>query len=334
MGWLTNVFKDQAKDWFYSSIPTDQVKSTDAIEARVVAPNSEYISIILKSMRIVDVRKVLTKFYATVHSHIEVSSMTGTPAIFNYVTTPGNLEKLDSSHIDRVINLNRRLLGPIPYRGGDTKIEVGLFSIQEADLAAPFITLLSNMSALGGVSFITNALPYIKPLEEGISLLTGSSNDTILEIGVSMELDKIRTGYFVVMRADKKEIDVSDIIVDKEDFKLLNKNGNPIKNYPYMVFEISASDSRNDWFNIPELAMFYKRLRQVVQKGDYNESNESLNAFKRVVYTSPDLLFKDAKKIYEGVQKEISEVLPTIQTKYKKDEFLLKELHELNISFN
>jgi len=328
MGWFGNIFKSRTKDWFYSELPVENTPGT--VVSKILKPNEEYLNIILKSMRIVNVRKGLSKFYATVHSHIEVAHLTGKPASFNYVTTPGNLEKLDGARIDRVVNLNRRLLGPVPYRGGDVKIEVGLFSIKEADLAAPFIDLLSSMSTLGGVSFISTALPYVKPLEDGIALLTGSGDDTILEIGLNLELDKVKTGYFVVIRADKKDIDASELIIDKADYRLVNKAGDPIEDYPYMVFEISSSIGRDDWFNIPDVSASYNKLQAEVQKGNYNDASEALKAFKRVVYTSPDLLLKDGKTIYTQVETDISDVLKAIQTSGETN-FKLRALSEFSL---
>ncbi|MDI1256730.1 MAG: hypothetical protein PSV16_11580 [Flavobacterium sp.] len=312
MSWFTNIFQARTKDWFFSVIPKEQ--TPNKIEYKTLIPHEEYLNIILKSMRIVNVRKGLSKFYATVHSHIEVQHISGKPASFNYVTTPGNLDKLDSANVDRVININRRLLGPVPYRGGDVKLEIGLFSIKEADLAEPFIELLTNMSSLGGVSFIATALPYVKPLEDGIKLLTGSSADTILEIGYNTELTSVETGYFVVMRVDKDIIDVADLLIDPRDYKLVDKSGKAVKDYPYMVFEISSTASRNDWFNIQDISTKYNDLQLEVQRGDYNKAKEALSVFKRAVLTSPDLISKDAQTLYVKVETEVNTILAAIQT--------------------
>lgn len=328
MGWLSNIFKSKTNDWFYSQLPVENTPNN--FETKTLNPNEEYLSIILKSMRIVNVRKGLAKFYATVHSHIEVAHLKGKPASFNYVTTPGNLEKLDGARIDRVVNLNRRLLGPVPYRGADVKMEVGLFSIKEADLAAPFINLLSGMSSLGGVSFISTALPYVKPLEDGIALLTGSGDDTILEIGINIELDKVSTGYFVVIRANKNDINASNLIIDKEDYRLVDKDGNAIEDYPYMVFEISSTKGRDDWFNIPDISTSFNKLQEEVQKGNYNEASEALKAFKRIVYTSSDLLLRDGKTIYEKVELDVNDILKAMQTSSDSG-FKLRNLSEFSI---
>lgn len=328
MEWKKNIFAHKTKYLFFSQIPATQ--TPDDIEVKTLSPNKEYLNVILKSMRIVNVRRGLSKFYATVHSHIELNHFGSNSISFNCLTTPGNLEKLDATRIDRVVNMNRRLLGPVPYLGGDVKMEIGLFSVKEAELAAPFIRLLSSMSSLGGVSFVNMALPYVKPLEEGIALLTGSSDNTILEIGINTELDVVKTGYFVLMRADKDEIDTSNLIIDKNDYRLVDRYGNAIKDYPYMVLEISSSRQREDWSKIPDVLESYRNLQAEVKKGNYNNVSEALSSFKRIICSSSDLLIKDGKRIYSEVESRIKEVFITTQTRANLN-LKLPELSEFKI---
>lgn len=133
---------------------------------RAIKSDSEYISIVLKSMRVVNVRVGFSKFYTTVHSYISLSHASGTRANFYVCTTPGQLEEFDKSNVDRIININKRLLGPVPYVGGDLNLELGLFSIKSADLIKPFVSLLTDISNLAGVSFIKAAEPYVAPLKK------------------------------------------------------------------------------------------------------------------------------------------------------------------------
>ena len=308
MPFWNDIFKKRSEDWFYYHLPRTQ--TPDDIEIKNLAPEKDYVNIFLKSMRIVNVRNGLSKFYGTVHSFSKLLHRSGKQAEFNLVTTPGKLEQLDAKNLDRVINLNKRLLGPAAYKGGDLELEVGLFSIKSADLAAPFISLLEEMSGLAGVSFIGAALPYVKPIQNGINLLTGGQAKTILEIGLSKTFDKISTGYYVVMRVPKDQIDVTDVKVDN-DFRLTDKEGNPIKDYPYMVIQISSTPNKDDWSNIPEIQEAYSKLIDDVKKGDYNSAKESLLIFKRIVYLSNDLLLEDSKKIYGQVEATVGEFLDT-----------------------
>lgn len=330
MGFFRDIFFSETKDWLFAQIPAT---NAPALEIKTVLPREEYLNIYLRSMRIVNTRRGFSSFYAAVHSHVEVPHLSGATASFNTVSTPANLEKLDGSRIDRVINVSKRLVGPVPYNGGDVKCEVGLFSIKEADLAEPFINLLTSISGLAGVSFIGAAMPYVKPLEQGIQLLTGSSDNAMLEIGLNLETNTVTTGYYVVMRAEKESINPKDLFIDKQDFKLYSKGGRPIEEYPYMVLEISTSKNREDWFNIPELALSHNKLMEEVRKGDYNAATDALKAFRFATFGCLDLLRKDANKIYAEIEKDVKENLGMIQTSAKST-FEIKPLTEFKIDFD
>jgi hypothetical protein len=325
MTWWSSIFKKRAEDWFYSKLPENQTPNDT--EIKTVSANEEYIKIYLKSLRIVNVRQGLSRFYGVVHSFITIPHRGGSEAEFNVVTTPGKLQEFDSKNIDRVVNINKPLLGPIPYRGGKLDMEIGLFSIKSADLAEPFLNLLTKMSDLAGVSYIKAALPYAEPLKDGINLLAGGADDTVLEIGISKTFDMINTGYYVVMRAPKEKVDIADLWIDN-DYKLVDRNKNPVKDYPYLVFQIFTTKERTDWFNIPDIASSYAKLQEDVNKGDYANAEESLRFFKRIVLTSNDLVFNDARTIISKVEEEMNVILNV--TRGATRSFSVKKLKPLN----
>ncbi|WP_130854968.1 hypothetical protein [Olivibacter jilunii] len=311
MGWFNDIFSKDAENWLFRKLAATQ--TPEMRQHTIIEADGGYLSIRLKSMRIVKTRSGFNKFYPTVHSHLELSYIGSGTAKFNVVTTPTNLVELDGKNVDKVINVNRTLLDSVPYRGGNVKLEIGLFSIQEDNLASPFITLLTKMSKLGGVSFISAALPYVEPLEEGIKLLTGSDVKQKLEIGVCTELNEISTGLFVVMRANDNDVDVSKLSIKGDEFALIDRSGKPVKDYPYMVFEIAASDKRTDFFKIPDIASAYNDLRKAVQTNDFEKVKEAKNFFRVILLTSPDLLTKDAQNIFNQVDKEVNEIMNTTQ---------------------
>ncbi|HEY6979074.1 MAG TPA: hypothetical protein VH396_22415 [Chitinophagaceae bacterium] len=329
MTWWSSIFKKRAEDWFYTRLPQNQTPND--IEIKEISANEEYIKIYLKSLRIVNIRQGLARFYGVVHSFITIPHRGGKEAEFNTVTTAGKLQELDPKNIDRVLNIDKPLLGPIPYRGGKLDMEIGLFSIKSADLAAPFLNLLTKMSDLAGVSYIASALPYAEPLKDGINLLTGGADDTVLEIGISKTFEPINTGYYIVMRAPKEEIAIKDLQIDN-DYKLMDVNKNPIKDYPYLVFQIFTTKERTDWFNIPDIASSYKKLQDDVNKGDFTSADESLRFFKRIVLTSNDLIFSDARTIISKVEEETNVILNVTRTATRsRTSKKLKSLSEFNI---
>ena len=310
MGWWSDLWKKRSSDWTYGPLSAKQVP--DGLEHSVIGDESAYLSIFLRSMRVVYVRKGLKKFFGTVHSFVSLAHLNG-DAEFHVVTTPARLKDIDAANVDRVISMNHRLLGPIPYRGHDVEIELGLFSIRSADLAAPFLGVLEGMANAAGVTYINLALPFVAPLKEGINLLAGADNDSILEIGVSRTLKQPETGYFAAVRAPKGTLDLSTLKVDS-DYQLIDPNGNAVVDYPYLVYAVESSAVRADWFKIPDIAAAYKAVRDAVRSGDLNRTNEAFTVFKRTTLTSADLLFADAKRVVDLVDKEVKQVLGTMQT--------------------
>ncbi|MBO9573868.1 MAG: hypothetical protein J7497_16900 [Chitinophagaceae bacterium] len=305
------IWKTPAKDWFYSQIPSNQ--TPNEIASTTLQPGNIYINVHLKSMRIVNVRNGFKTFYPAVHSFISLKYIGNNNAEFNTVTAPTELAELDAKNIDKIISLNKRLLGPVPYRGGDLQMDIGLFAVQSGDLAKSFLSLLTDMSSIAGVSFIGSVLPFVDPISKGVDLLVGNTSETQLEIGISTDLNKITAGYYAVIAEDKSKVHMNELFIDKKDYKLVDSGGNTVHNYSYIVFAISGTDKKEDWFDIPELASSYKKLQDDIKGGDINAATQSLDFFKRIVLTSNDLLFKDAKEIVKQVTEEVNDILQNTQ---------------------
>lgn len=311
MGWWNNIWTSRAQDWIFGYLEPSQVP--DRLARKPVQPNTAYISVFLRSMRIVNVRKGLTKFYGTVHSLISLPHISGSSAQFHVLTTPSSLSDIDAANIDRVVSMNTRLLGPIPYRGGDLEVEVGLFSIQSADLAKPFLSVLEGMSQAAGVSYISAALPFVGPILQGVNLLAGGSGGTILEVGLAKPFSTVDTGTMAVIRAPKGSINLAQLKAD-QDYRLLDADGQSLKEYPYMVLAIEARPRRADWFKIPELANAYQDLQNELRSGKHDPAMDALAVFKRTAVTCPDLLPEHARKLAAEVSKEAMETLSFVRT--------------------
>jgi hypothetical protein len=329
MGWWTSVWIQRAQHWTYAPLEPQQVP--DHLQHEPIPANQAYVSIFLRSMRVVNVRRGIKKFYGAVHSYISLPHLSQAPnqkAQFHHLTTPSNLKDVDASHIDRVITVNERLLGPVPYRGGDLELEVGLFSVKSVDLAGPFLSVLEGLSSAANVSFVNMARPFVDPLLQGLNLLVGAQGDAILEVGLSRTFDKPKTGYFLIMRAPLGAVPVANLRVQDEDYALFDATGCPLDRHPYMVISIEVSQQREDWFSVPELASAYKELQKDVEEGRVKATKNSQAVFNRIALTSPDLLQEDAKRIVEEVDKFLKEGL---STRTAAGRFSLPDLDEIKI---
>lgn len=336
--WWQNIWRERAKDWTLARLEANQVP--DQLEHKPIQAGTAYLNVFLRSMRVVDVRRGLTRFYGTVHSFISLPSIaTQDVAKFHVLTTPGELENIDAAHIDRVIVRDIRLLGPIPYLGGDVGIEIGLFSIASVDLAKPFLNVLEKLSSAAGLSFVNVARPFVDPLLEGVRLLTDTHESAILEIGLSKLFAVPETGYFLIMRANVKEVDTSSLKVTKDN-GVVDAMGQQIADYPYLLLCFEASPTRDDWFQIPELKDAYKKLQEAVKTRQEVATKEAWAVFETTALLCPDLLPDDQDKLIEKaraqVERVLGHILPekpgvTIQALDSTKSMDLPDLEKLNL---
>lgn len=311
MGWWRDIWVQRAETWTFASLSPEQTPGARPVAE--VAPDTRYVQIRLKSMHVVDVRRGLSRFYGTVHSFASVPHRGGDDAEFNTLTTPASLKDIDAARLDRVIPIDQPLLGPVPFRGGELSIQVGLFSIKSQDLVGPYLDLLGDLSRLSGVSFISAAKPFAEPLVRGINLLTGGADATVLEVGLSMKTRVPRTGYYVVVRAPRGSLDPSNLQVSDDDFVLTNR-GHSIGEFPYMVLEITADEQRADWFSIPELQKPYTELTRAIREGQIPAVEQALITFERTAVTCDDLLFADALRLKDLVRSQVQLLFPSGRT--------------------
>lgn len=300
MGFWDSVWRERSQNWVHGWLGAEQAPA--AAPAGDIPPESAYLNVFLKSAQIVNARKGLTTFYGAVHSYMKLPHRANQPAEFNVVTTPSALKQADARRLNRVIQMDKRLLGPVPYAGGDLEMEVGLFSIAAGELAAPYLELLESLSKNAGVSFLSSAIPFAGPILQGVKLLTNSAGDC-LEIGISRTYSTARQGIYVVTRASKDILNLADLKVDESDYTLLDGRGRAVADYPYMVFEIRAEKERFDWFTIPELEKAYSRVQDAFREQNDRQADAAMEVFRRVALTCDDLTMPDAAKLADKVRR-------------------------------
>ena len=281
--------RSRAEQWTYLRLP-------DQPEGKI-GPESAYLSVFLRSAHVSDVRRGLRKFYGAVNSSMTLPTRSGTAATFLSTISPAPLRDVDPDHLDRYVQLNHRLLGPVPYVGGDVEAEVGLFSVASSDLTGPYLKLLDSLSQAATVAFIGVALPFVEPIKEGINLLAGASDGVALEIGFSTTWRPLRSGVVVAVRVPASAS--ASYRIDEADGRLLSAGGTLVADQPYLVLEISAEPQRNDWASIPDLAVGWADVQREYRAGDAGRTSEALNAFRRIALTCNDLLFDDALRLAE-----------------------------------
>jgi hypothetical protein len=108
----------------------------------------------LKEMFLRTSRRLWRKFYPMLHAftrHGAVEEHT--------VVGPGQLRELGDTNLDRLVNLNQRVAGPIPFSGEDVSLVVGLYAIPGADASKALIDTVGNVAQLAGTSWAWRPRP-------------------------------------------------------------------------------------------------------------------------------------------------------------------------------
>jgi hypothetical protein len=267
-------------------------------EGRTLVPRKDYVEIRLKSMRIPFEKIGSRRYYGTVHSFITLNSLVGQgEAAFNVVTTPNALQKVDSNNLNNAIQTDIPLLGPVPYLGGDIKVEAGVFSVLAQDLIAPFLRIVESISNTAGVNIVNQALPFVQPIENAVYQLIGASEGNKLEIGIKTP---VRSEGYLVVIADGAAV-VSKLSLGG-DGRLYN--GSSEVSAAYMVLSIKAIKNRDDYTKIPEVLKALQELLAGIRVGSKEAINQFYGTFARTTRGSPDLLPADAEVIIQQVYEE------------------------------
>jgi len=300
---IKSLFWETPKTWTYAGLEPKQTPNNKQLLIDKIEPDNYYLNIFIRSMRISKARILAKKFYAVATSSISLPIIDQlNKANFNVATSLAGLKNVKAK--DKIIQMNHRILGPIPYRGGDLDIEIGLFAVESSNIVSPYINMLEGLSAAAGVSIVQQALPFVNLISKGIYSLLGAGEKNNLVVGIRNTYDTPTTGNFVVIAGPdpgKAKIKLKNIKLD-EQYRLLNKNGDQYQDYPYIVFSIYTTKTRQTWFNIKKLADAYKKLIDATGVKPAEEVTKIFGDFKRALYLSPDILPEDAeqtaKKVY------------------------------------
>jgi hypothetical protein len=295
-------FYTRAKDWTFLRLPPDNTPDNSKNEE--LGKDQDYFDVWLRSYRIVDLRRGLRMFFPIVHSFISVPHRLGENREFHTVTTPTNLQAIDAKRIDRVFTGSINLLGTTAYRGGKVRTEIGVFSVEEQDLAGPYLKVMEEMAKAGGVSFFELAKPFVQPIRTAMDLLMQSTGEDKLEVGYLEEHAPLITGWYAIVRAPKGTFKPADLKVDPADRRLLAA-GAGIQDHPYLLFEIRKLAKHDEWFKIPSIKAAYAEINDAIRRRNDNDITAALDAFEWTCKHSPDLLEKDAQEIADQVRKEV-----------------------------
>ena len=322
MGIWGDLWRTEAKNWAFGRIGS----------ANEIIPQKRYVSIMLRRLRIADARVGFSRFYGAVEFYGSLPHMSGVPAEFASVTSPGKLRDVHREDLRNFVLANQRLLGPVPYVGGDLEIEIGLFTIKSQDLLMPYLELLNILSSAAGLAFSSVAAPYIYAIKSGVAALIRPEGSSSLEIGASVTFNPAEEGTYFAARLSSDDQDLSKFRLDSS-YYLLDQKGCRLTSVPYLILSVTQSAVRDDWHQIPAISAAYNGLvSSVREQKSYKEIGSYFEHFRRIVLTDPDILNGHGSQIIAWVEANLSAAQRSTKTSRKAQGPTLPALRGLQLT--
>jgi hypothetical protein len=296
MGIWTDLWRTEAKNWAFGHIGG----------TTPITPQKQYVSIMLRQLRIVNAKVGFSRFYGAVEFFGRLPHLSGTSAEFASMTSPSKLRDVPKKDRGNFAIGDHRLLGPVPYVGGDLEIEIGLFTIKSQDLLMPYLELLGELSKSAGMAYFSVVTPYVSAIKHGAASLIRAEGSASLEIGAAVTFNPAEAGTYFAARISSTEYDITKFTTDDNNY-LIDEQGHHLDEIPYLIFSVIQSDVRDDWFQIPAISAAYTKLINAVrEQKSLREVSSYLEHFRRVVLTDPDILSGHGPQIVSWAEDRVA----------------------------
>ncbi len=297
---LGKIAGEGPKDFVF--VPT---LANPAAPAAPIVPDETYVELFIDSLRIDKARAFASRFHGVVYTFASLANLAQDSAAFSSVTKPDKLADLDKNSVERVLTVSRKMMGPVPWRGGSLELQLGLFSVKSGNVLTPILDFVTRVSDAAGIAVVGAAKPLLPLIGQGMDLIAGQTEDTQLLVGLDTALPLDRTVTCAIIARAKQKVDVAALSIDPADGKLMI-GGVPLE-AGYCVFSIRATDRKPDFGEIPELKDSYAEFRRAVIAGKEQDAHEASGTFCRRVLTSPDLIPKDASRLAAMVRQMLAD---------------------------
>jgi len=308
---IRGLWKQEQQNWTLLSVAAPAVAQLPGAipYGTSVNPHQAYVTVNMRSMAIAATRVGWNRFHAALYTQATLGMRDGSVATIQSVLSPDFLRNLDPKRIQNVLQIDRTIFGPVPYIGTKVSYETGVFAVKHADLAAPFLSCLTDLASAAGVALVSAAKPFIEPIKTGIELLTGTHDATSLEIALSRDLQPPTTGWFALLRETQQNLNGTKLSVDANNFELRD-NGNSVSGVPYLVFSVDGNPTRPDWAQIPDLKAAYADFTKAATAGNQNAAEDAVKLFRRRARLSPELLRTHAEDVVAVIDDEFKRLFP------------------------
>ena len=208
---------------------------------------------------------------------------------------------------------NTRVAGPIPYRGDDVSIFVGLFRAQTGDnWARQALSFLESIVKVFDVSRLSNYLKITDPLMDAIEGFLGIGDQMELRVGqresftdpASNPFNALTPGYYVLLPQDPGMPHESFWMKDNqlhvgEDERQLT----PYMDQDYVLYQIIGSKTRNDYTGF-EFHKQWEKVQEQIWQGNEKTAKDNYLNLVGLIRRNPDLIPEQMNKLslyYKGL---------------------------------
>jgi hypothetical protein len=255
------------------------------------------------------VRAGLRRYYGVVHGSATVGHWDHGSAEFQRVIVPSSLRDVDAAGAANALRLSAPIFGPVPYRGGPVEIEIGLFSVRTAELVGPYLDVLLDVAGAAGPALVPGVRPVADVVVRGMRALIETDGAVSLELGLSRSFVSPSGSDHVLIKAPRGEVDVSGWFVGDDDMAY-DADGVVPLGHPWLAFTLDVTSERADWHMIPALREAHANVREAVLFSRRSEARGLLEALRVTALSSPDLLPRDATKLFDTTRKLVADAFP------------------------
>lgn len=309
MGWLGSRLKSftgkvagesPIKFTFVPSIKSNKFLDVEG----KLEPDGCYLELYLESLRLERARRFTTCFDGVVYSMVTLTREGEERARLIAVSKPNKLAELDQKGIGRVITVSKQMMAPTAYRGGSVSLELGLFSVKRGNLLSPIIEYVAKVSETAGISSVKAMRPFIPLVVDGIDLIAGAGQDTVLEVGLDKDFKLEKGCVSAIIACESSFIDKNKLTLNPDGNLLYDEK--PLK-YGYACFSLRVVQQKADFGEIPELKERYAAITSAIRSNNLKGARDALTAFRLCTIASPDLISDDARRLVSKAQEKVRE---------------------------
>jgi hypothetical protein len=232
------------------------------------------------------------------------------------VAGPLALKDVSAANLDRVVHLNHRLTGLLPFNGGDVEIMAALVAMKGGNSAERFLKVVGDFATLLAVPQLSSAIAIAAPLAAGVQELIGAT-DGELHLGLHQTLvgaggggsNTLASGYVAIAAAPAAALPAERLWV-KQDRLCVGHSlaaSAPLDGHTYMLLRVETRAERDDWDALIAISVPFQQAMTELGNGEVDRAELACRQAQGVALRSPDLSRADRVRVARTVREQFDE---------------------------